>query len=227
MSRARDQVQHSSGLGPCPGRARRRKIPGWLVARPREPYDRSASRAAAARSYLCFRSVPCAGWPGRLRCAASWPRSPGRNRLSPGRERSAGFWFPASRPECCWPGRNISGVPEGGAAGAGWPSLHSPSPASCCPDCSIRPRCSRVASAAGRSGCRCTAWPAATPCRVAVPDDDSDLGAHGHLVRRPGARRGDPARVVGCPVLLVADGGTGARLRHPASARDHPNCFGY
>ena len=59
------------GLGPCRGRARRRKIRGWLAARPREPYDRSAPRAAAARSYLCFRSVQCAVWPGPPRYAAS------------------------------------------------------------------------------------------------------------------------------------------------------------
>ena len=84
------------GLGRCPGRARRRRIPRWLAARLRAPYDRSALRAGPHHSHSCFHSVLCAGWPGRLRCAVSWPRSPEPNQASLGRGRSAGSWLPAS-----------------------------------------------------------------------------------------------------------------------------------
>ena len=47
-----------------------------------------------------------------------------------------------------------------------------------------------------------------------------------HLIRRPGARRGDASRVVGCPALLVADGDTGPGLRHPAPTGDCLDRFG-
>ena len=42
----------------------------------RAPYDRSAPRAGTPHSLSLLSSVLCVGLPGRLRCAASWPRSP-------------------------------------------------------------------------------------------------------------------------------------------------------
>ena len=41
----------------------------------------------------------------------------------------------------------------------------------------------------------------------------------------PGPRRGHTTRVVGCPLLLVADGDTGAGLRHPAPTGDRTDRF--